>query len=198
MPVMKTEKYLMGLHPLCLMLIMRLLLVQNKLYRKLMTAKRILEVNLKHLKNKLECAKADDLDDLAAEFQKIKKSFADYKTRVNDNISDPEINVQLHSDMEDLFNGSLQLHDGTVSDALRDPFKDCPPETGLGPENRISQVASCQGALSSTSSKLLARQIDLDRRPAELRGIHGRDLARAKADAAVASAAAEVDAEARL
>ena len=85
-----------------------------------------------------------------------------------------------------------------MSNVLRDPFKVCPPETDLGPEDSVSQVASCQGALSTTSSKLLARQIDLDRRRAELRAIHARDLARAKADAAAAAAAAEIDAEARL
>ena len=33
--------------------------------------------------------------------------------------------------------------------------------TDLGPEDSISQVTSCQGALSMTSCKLLARQIDL-------------------------------------
>ena len=66
-------------------------LVQDKLYRKLLTAKRVLVVNLKHLKNELEW---NDLDDLATEFQEIKKSFADYKTRVNDNICDPQINYQ--------------------------------------------------------------------------------------------------------
>ena len=48
--------------------------------------------------------------------------------------------------------------------------------------------------MSTTSSKLLARQINLDRRRAELRAIHARDLAGAKVDAAVA----EADAEARL
>ena len=54
-------------------------LVQDKFYRKLLTAKRLLVVNLKHLKNKLECAKGNDLDDLATEFKEIKKSFANYK-----------------------------------------------------------------------------------------------------------------------
>ena len=51
-----------------------------------------------------------------------------------------------------------------LSDALCDPLKDCPIETDLRPEDSVSQVASCQGALSTTSSKLLARQIGLDRR----------------------------------
>ena len=64
-------------------------LVQDKFYRKLLNTKRVLVVNLKHLKNKLEWAKSNDLNDLPTEFQKTKKSFADYKTRVNDDICDP-------------------------------------------------------------------------------------------------------------
>ena len=143
-------------------------LVRDKLYRKLLTAKIVLVVNLKCLKNELEWAKGNDLDDLATEFQEIKKSFADYKTRVNDNICDAEIKAQLFSGVEDLFNWCMQSQNNIVSDALCNPFKDCPPETDLGLENSVSQVASCQGTLSSTSSKLLARQIDLDRRRAEL------------------------------
>ena len=47
--------------------------VQDKLYRKLLTAKRVLEVNLKHLKNELKWAKDNDLDNLATEFREIKK-----------------------------------------------------------------------------------------------------------------------------
>ena len=69
------------------------------MYRKLLTAKRLLVVNLKHLINELEWAKGNDLDDLATEFQEIKKSFADYKTRINDNICDQEIKAQLVSDL---------------------------------------------------------------------------------------------------
>ena len=46
-----------------------------------------------------------------------------------------------------------------MDDALCDPLKDCPPETELGPENSVSQVVSCQGAMSTTSDKLLVRQI---------------------------------------
>ena len=106
------------------------------------------------------------------------------------------IKAQLLSDVEDLFNRCLKLHDGTMSDALRDPFKDCPPETDLGLKDSVSQVACCQGALITTSSKLLARQIDLDRRRAELRAIHARDLTKTKTDAA--AVAAEADAEAML
>ena len=111
------------------------------------------------------------------------------------NKCDPEIKEQLLSDVEDLFDRCLQLYDNTTSNALCDPLKDCPPETDLGREDSVSQVASCQGAISTTSCKLLARQIDFDRWRAELQAFHAGDLARAKADAA---AAAEADAEARL
>ena len=49
--------------------------VQDKLYRELLTTKKVLVVNLKHLKNELEWAKGNNLDDLATEFQEIKKIF---------------------------------------------------------------------------------------------------------------------------
>ena len=42
--------------------------VQDKLYCELLTAKRLLVINLKHLKNELEWAKGNDLDDFATEF----------------------------------------------------------------------------------------------------------------------------------
>ena len=64
-------------------------------------------VNLKYLKNELEWAKGNDLDDLATEFLKLKKSFAYCKTRVNEKICDPEIRAQLFSGVEDLFNRCL-------------------------------------------------------------------------------------------
>ena len=93
----------------------------------------------------------------------------DYKVRVYDNICDPEVKTQLLDDVEDLLSRCRKLHDNTKSDALCDPIKNCPFETELGPEDSVSPVASCQGAMSTTSSKLLAYQIDLDRRRAELR-----------------------------
>ena len=60
------------------------------------------------------------------------------------------------------------MHDTNMSDALCVPFKDCPPETDLGSEDSVSQFAGCQSAMSATSTKLLVRQIDLDRRLVEL------------------------------
>ena len=75
-----------------------------------------------------------------------------------------------------------------MSDALCNPFEDFPPDTDLGSEDSVSQVA-----MSTASSHLLARQIDLDRRRTEFRAIHARDLAKAKADAAAAAAAAAAE-----
>ena len=44
-----------------------------------------------------------------------------------------------------------------MSDALCDSVEDCPHETDLGPEDSVSHIASCQGVMTTTSSKLLAR-----------------------------------------
>ena len=81
-----------------------------------------------------------------------------------------------------------------MSDALCDPVEDCPPETDLGPEDSVSHIASCQGAMTTTSGKLLARHVRLilTAGARNLRAIHARDLAKANA------AVAEADAEARL
>ena len=92
--------------------------VQDKLYCKLLTSKRALVVHIKHLKNELEWAKGNDLDDLATQFQEVRISFAGYKTRVNENICDPEIAAQPPNDAEDLFSRCLGLHDITMGDAL--------------------------------------------------------------------------------
>ena len=118
----------------------------------------MLIVNIKHLENESEWAEANDLDDLATRFQEVKLSFADYKTRVNNNICDPYMKAQLLNEVEDLLNRCLRLYDITMGDAPNDPVKDCPLVTDLGREDSVSQ-----GATSTTSSRLLARQIELDR-----------------------------------
>ena len=56
-------------------------------------------------------------------------------------------NVQLLSEVEDLFSRCLQLHDSTMSDVLCDRFRNFPPEIDLGAEDRVSQIASCQDAI---------------------------------------------------
>ena len=65
------------------------------MYRKLLTAKRVLVDNIKHLENELEWAKGNDHDGLATQFQEVKMSFADYKTLVHDNMCDSGIKAQL-------------------------------------------------------------------------------------------------------
>ena len=49
--------------------------------------------------------------------------------------------------------------------------------------------------MSTTSSKMLARKIDLDRRRAKLQAIHVCDLATAKVDAAATTAEARLQLE---
>ena len=57
--------------------------------------------------------------------------------------------------MKDLLNRVLRTDDNTIGDVQWDPCKDCPPETDLDQEDSVSQIASCQGTMSTTSSKLL-------------------------------------------
>ena len=109
-----------------------------------------------------------------------------------------EIKAQLLNDVKDPFNRRRGVDDITMGDALCGPVRDCPPKTDLVPEDDVSQILSCQEAMSTTPSKLLAHRIDLDRRRAEFQAVYARDLARAKADAATAAAPAQADAEARL
>ena len=63
----------------------------------------------------------------------------------------PEIKKQLLNDVKDFLNRCRELHDNTIGDALCDLVKDRPPETDLGLEDSVSQVASCQGAMSTKS-----------------------------------------------
>ena len=85
--------------------------------------------------------------------------------------------------MEDLLKRCRRLHNSTINNAPSDPVKGCQSETELGPQDSISQIVSCQDAASTTSNKLLARQLDLYCRRAALRAIHVRDLARAETKA---------------
>ena len=122
----------------------------------------------------------------------MKISFADYKTRVNinNNEGDPEVMALLLNNQEDLLSRCRELHN-SMGDAMRDPFKDSPSETDLSPEDSVSQVASCLGAMSTTSSKLLVRWIDLNCKHVELLAIYARDFVSVKADAAAADAYAK-------
>ena len=62
------------------------------------------------------------------------------------------------------------------------------PEVEL--EDSVSQVSERVSKISTASSKMLARQIEIDRKRIELKAIRERDLAMAEADAAAAAAAA--------
>ena len=59
--------------------------------------------------------------------KKFKNPLRIIKIRINDNICESQIKAQLLSDVEDLLNRCLRLHDGIMSDALSNPFTDCPP-----------------------------------------------------------------------
>ena len=145
MPVMIMGNCLIGLHPLCSVLKMRLLQFRISCYRKLLTARRLLIVNLRYLKTNQDVVKVMTLMILRQSFKKLKNLLRNIKLALM--ITYATQKAQLLSDVEDLFSRCLQLHDSTMSDALCNRFKDCPPETDLGLEENVSQIASCQGSM---------------------------------------------------
>ena len=57
--------------------------------RKLLTAKRLLIVNMKTLITSLKAASASQLSDLVMQFEDIESSIGDFKERANNNVLDP-------------------------------------------------------------------------------------------------------------
>ena len=82
--------------------------VQNKLYRKLLTAKRLLVVNLK------QWAKGNDLDNLATEFPEIKKFLRITKLALMITYATPRLKRNYLGMWKTCFIRCLRLHDGTI------------------------------------------------------------------------------------
>ena len=178
----------------------------NMWHRKLLTAKRLLLSNLEHLGKRLRWARLGELNDLAAQIQDIECSFDDFKARVSKNLSNPDLKAELIDDVIVKLKQCRSQYDTALRKLLgeRDAADDC-SNSGheLGPEDSVSQVTESRSNVTTTSSKILAHQIEIDRKRAELNAAHTRDLAKVKAKAkakaaasAAASAAAAAEAEA--
>ena len=164
--------------------------------RKLLTAKRLLIVNMKTLITSLRAASASQLSDLVMQFEDIESSIGDFKERAHNNVLDPNYVSHLLEEINFHFEQCRKsLHDATrrAIDILNEnEFYD-----DLEPEDSVSQVKAPASTLS-TISKLLARKIEVERKRVELEVARDRDLANAKAEADAAAAKAKADAEARF
>ena len=170
--------------------------------RKLLTAKRLLIVNMKTLKTSLKAASASQLSDLVMQFEDIESSIGDFKERANNNVLDPNYVSHLLEEINFYFEQCRKSLDDATRRAIDIPNEN-EFDDDLGPEDSVSQVKAPASTLSTTS-KLLARKIEVERKRVELEVARDRDLANAKAEAEAAAAAvaaaakAKADAEARF
>ena len=171
--------------------------------RKLLTAKRLLIVNIKTLITSLKAASASQLSDLVMQFEDIESSIGDFKERANNNVLDPNYVSHLLEEINFYFEQCRKSLDDATRRAIDIPNEN-EFDDDLEPEDSVSQVKAPASTLSTTS-KLLARKIEVERKRVELEVARDRDLANAKAEAEAAAAAAvaaaakaKADAEARF
>ena len=113
---------------------------------------------------------------------KLNHLFCEFK-RISNNLDDPELMSDLIDGIADLYEQCSVLHDSYNASNVPD---DLNPDESQSIIGSASQVTSCS---STTSSKVRARQIQLECQRIELQA--SRDLAKAKALAEAAEAEAQ-------
>ena len=164
--------------------------------RKLLTAKRLLIVIMKTLIASLRAASASQLSDLVMQFEDIESSVADFEERANNNVLDPNYVSHLLEKINFHFEQCRKSLDDTTRRAIDIP-KENEFDDDLEPEDSASQVKAPASTLSTTS-KLLARKIEVECKRVELEVARDRDLANAKAEAVAAKAKADAEARFRI
>ena len=81
---------------------------------KLLPAKRLLKLNLKHLGKGLKWAKAGDIPELTAHVAEIKCSFDDYTSQVCSNISDPSLRRDLIDELATKLEQCCSSHETAI------------------------------------------------------------------------------------
>ena len=159
-------------------------------YRKLLSQKRRLVVELKQLCDKLRCAQKLESDTLLSEFDQIQINYIEFKDNL-DRLKDSELVSELLDWIADLYERCCGLNEDMKSTFFNDPKEGGGDE--LNPSDSASQIECC----SSTSSQFYARQIELKCKRSEMEARRELELAKTKAEAAKAEAeAAKAEAKA--
>ena len=159
-------------------------------YRKLLSQKRRLVVELKQLCDKLRCAQKLESDTLLSEFDQIQTNYIEFKDNL-DRLNDSELVSELIDGIADLYERCCGLNEDMKSTFFNDPKEGGGDE--LNPSDSASQIECC----SSTSSQFYARQIELKCKRSEMEARRELELAKTKAEAAKAKAeAAKAEAKA--
>ena len=152
-------------------------------YRKLLSQKRRLVVELKQLCDKLRCAQKLESDTLLSEFDQIQTNYIEFKDNL-DRLNDSELVSELIDGIADLYERCCGLNEDMKSTFFNDPKEGGVDE--LDPSDSASQIECC----SSTSSQFYARQIELKCKRSEMEARRELELAKTKAEAAKAEAKA--------
>ena len=153
-------------------------------YRKLLSQKRRLVVELKQLCDKLRCAQKLESDTLLSEFDQIQTNYIKFKDNL-DRLNDSELVSELIDGIADLYERCCGLNEDMKSTFFNDPKEG--GGDGLNPSDSASQIECC----GSTSSQFYARQIELKCKRSEMETRRELELAKTKAEAAKAEAKAE-------
>ena len=159
-------------------------------------------MELKQLTNQLGWATRKKIGDRMTGFKEAESSFQYFKSKINKNITECDLKPQLLDEVVDQFETCSEAYQAATHRLFRGSDEnDELPE--VEPEDSVSQVSERVSKISTASSKMLARQIEIDRKRVELKAIRERDLAMAEADAvaavaAAAAAKAKADADAKF
>ena len=172
-------------------------LSNQTLFRKLLTSKRQLLVRMKRFCEKAYVCKIQtELDECLAQLVDIQATYTQYREAVDD-VTDSELKTELVEQVEERFERCTKLCDNAKGRlslyALEKDSKNikskCDREIfNVDTADSVSQVT---GGMSVSSSKIAARQIELELKRAKLEANHKLALAQAQAQAQAESAQAQ-------
>ena len=145
-------------------------------YRKLLSQKRRLVVELEQLWDKLRCAQKLECDTLLSEFDQIQTNYNEFKDNL-DRLNDSELVSELIDGIADLYERCCGLNEEMKSIFFNDPKEGGVDE--LDPSDSASQIECC----SSASSQFCARQIELKCKRSEMEARRELELAKTKTKA---------------
>ena len=156
-------------------------------FRKLLTNKRLLMVNMKQFSTKLRSAETTDSSALISKVEEI-KTFYDEFNKMISAISDPaEINELTHG-VANQYEQCVNLVDKLMSNFFNNPTNVEENDADeVEPSDSVSQVGTETAAkwiTASTSASASVRRIDVKRKRAELLAKRELELARAEVEAA--------------
>ena len=152
-------------------------------FRKLLTNKRLLMMNMKRLSTKLRNAKTTDSSALISKFEEIKTLYDEFKKTISA-ISDPaEIN-ELTDGVANQYEQCVNLVDKLMSKFFNNPTNVEENDADeVEPSGSVSQVGTETAAswiTASTSASASVRLIEVKRKRAELLAKRELELARAE------------------